>query len=173
MDSIILGRLSSSVIRKIGDALVDSVDPVNASVPASTLVTVTPRGTHIAKSGPGNDDEMEIGHGVDMPTAIDELMTTLTRDVVGYISYRLNSALDGEPPRIVDVDVIHKLARDVIARTCADVAHADSGRLFADKCIEAYIYVGEIEAWLKRNVNAKNKEVLTSIASLKEILQVA
>jgi len=147
---------------KIGAALLDPHDPnISVSKPLSETVVTCVEKAHTS-------DEH-----ADIPTAIDELMATLTRDVVGYISYRLNSTLDGEPPRIVDVDVIHKLARDVIARTCADVEQADRGRVYADKCIEAYIYVGEIEAWLKRNAHAKNKEVFTSLSNLKQLMQAA
>lgn len=197
MDEIILGRLSASVIRYIGEVLAEPHDgpyttadpppPPTAVPPTSTPATAivparpprpprpappaVPSANTIAAAELDNDPHLT--DKVCNPTAIDELMETLTSDVVGYISHRLNTTLDQEPPRIVDVDVIQNLARDVIIRTGTDVAQADRGRQFADKCIEAYVFVGEIEAWLKRNVNTKNKEVLTSIANLKAILQAA
>ena len=202
MDEIILGRLSASVIRYIGEVLAEPHDgsykmtenaslhvhvrpsppgppatPVNrapsvASVGSVASAPSAKSASSAAASGAGVGESDADSCGLsNSPTAIDELMETLTGDVVGYISYRLNTTIDREPPRIIDVDVIQNLARDVIIRTSADVARADKGRQFADKCIEAYVFVGEIEAWLKRNVTAKNKDVLTSIANLKAILQ--
>ena len=186
MDEIILGRLSASVIRYIGDVLAEphegsyrmsekaqqDVEEGGVSYRAANAVGLSP-GSGRGISAEVDSDASVTGVSSVTPTAIDELMETLTGDVVGYISYRLNAAIDREPPRIVDVDVIQNLARDVIKRTGADVSRADKGREFADKCIEAYVFVGEIEAWLKRNVTAKNKDVLTSIANLKAILQAA
>ena len=169
MDDIIIGRLSASVIRYISEVLAEPHD--------GSYKGAEPVAEHVAAraAAEGVVDPPPVDVPL-TPTAIDALMETLTGDVVGYISYRLNrlnTTVEHETPRIVDVDVIHKLARDVVVRTGIDVAQSDKGRQFSDKCIEAYVFVGEIEAWLKRNVTAKNREVLTSIANLKAILQAA
>lgn len=170
MDDIILGRLSASVIQFIGRVLSEPCDSTYKMVKHEKQEqSVALRSEAlVAQTLENAGQTMESSA---LPTAIDELMVTLTSDVVGYVTYRLNASMDTEPPRIVDVDVIQKLSRDIISRTCKDVADADKRRQYQDKCIEAYICVGEIEAWLKRNVSAKNKDVLLSIANLKEILQ--
>ena len=164
MDEVIIGRLSASVIRTVGEILAQPHDEPHKNGEtrsgASTKAHQNKSPTHRLPEG-----------AIDAPTAIDDLMSTLTNDVVGYISYRLNQHLDEEPPRIVDVEVIQKLTRDVIARTGNDIAKAERAFDFKEKCIEAYVFAGEIEAWLKKNAHTKNKEVLGSVANLKAILQ--
>lgn len=159
MDNIILGRLSVSVNKVLGEILAEPHEELYKKGEFKAVLNAAPNGNK------------EHGVKINALTAIDELMETLTSDVVGYVSFRLNEHLDRDPPRIIDVDVIEKLTRDVLSRTCADIAQADRSRELGAKFIEAYVYVGEIEAWLKRNASAKSKDVLQSIANLKVLLQ--